>query len=81
MDIAMTDIPRASASLLPAVADHRGVLTTIPFEMPKVIVHERQVWHYRDADWDRLKEELRHEEEWGHLRRWHRTREHTSWPR
>ena len=58
LDIAITDISSASARVVASIADHKGVLATIPFSMPKVLSHHRQVWHYRDADWDRLRDEL-----------------------
>ena len=63
LDLAMTDIGEATASMVAAIADHRGVLVTIPFTMPKVAAHDRQIWHFRDADWVRLREQLA-EEDW-----------------
>ena len=36
LDIAMTDIPGASAEVTASIADHKGVLVVVPFAMPEV---------------------------------------------
>ena len=54
LDIALTDVADCSARPTSAVADHRGVLTTVKFKVPQVAVHTREAWSFRDADWERL---------------------------
>ena len=47
----MTD---SAASTLAAVADHRCVLTKVQFKVPETSTHQREIWHFKDADWVRL---------------------------
>ena len=37
-----------------AAADHKGVLTQVAFKIPGTATHQREVWHFRDADWERM---------------------------
>ena len=36
------------------MADHKGVLTQVAFKILKTATHQREVWHFGDADWDRI---------------------------
>ena len=59
LDLVLSTLPgQSSASVLPAIADHCAVLTKVDLPMPKVQVIEREVWDYKYADWDALREEL-----------------------
>ena len=49
----------ASASVVPAIADHKGVLVNVRLSIPKVHTIERSVWDYKKADWDGLNSALR----------------------
>ena len=49
----------AKVSVLASISDHRAVLCEAKLELPKCIEIEREVWNYRDADWQGLKEVLR----------------------
>lgn len=54
LDLVLTDVPDCSATPLAAVADHNGVLTKVNFKIPETASHEWEVWHFSDADWERL---------------------------
>ena len=58
LDLALCDVSRAVAKLLPKVADHCVVQVTMPCTLVEASEFERQVWHFDTADWDRLKYEL-----------------------
>ena len=36
------------------MADHKGVLTQVKFQIPETASHQRDVWHFREADWERM---------------------------
>ena len=50
----LTDVPDCKARPCAAVADHKGVLTQFKFKIPETASHEREVWHFGDADWERI---------------------------
>lgn len=66
LDLALTDIPEAKATVLPAIADHRVVQIQLDLTVPKTQAIRRQVWKYAEADWQRLREELE-ELDWNFL--------------
>ena len=70
LDIVLSDVSSAKARTTAAVADHKGVLTTVSFKIPETSTHDRQVWHFRDADWDRLNDAIL-EADWSGLENMH----------
>ena len=48
----------ARCKVLPRIADHKGLLCTVPLVLPKTVVHKRVVWQYSNADWEGLKRTL-----------------------
>ena len=36
------------------MADHKGVITQIMFQIPETATHQREVWHFTEADWKRI---------------------------
>ena len=54
LDLALSDIPGASAIALPKIADHSIVQVKTPLLVPEVESIEREVWKFAAADWDRL---------------------------
>ena len=58
LDLVCTDIPKARVSVLPKIADHKAVLTKLPF--PEVLEKsvKREVWILAEADWNALKGDL-----------------------
>lgn len=50
LDITLSDIPKAKARTVAAVADHRGVISSVKFAMPKTIHYIRTTWLFRSAD-------------------------------
>ena len=54
LDLVLTDVPDCSAKPCAAVVDHRGVLTQVNFQIPETATHQREVWHFGDADWERI---------------------------
>ena len=54
LDLVLTDVPDCTARPCAAVADHKGVLTQVTFKIPETATHQREVWHFREADWERM---------------------------
>ena len=54
LDLVFTDVTDSAASTLTAVADHRCVITKVKFKVPETSTHQREIWHFKDADWVRL---------------------------
>ena len=59
LDFVFTDVTDCTAKTVAAVADHRGVLTTVKFKVPETASHQREVWNFKEADWDRLSSEIK----------------------
>ena len=58
LDLAVTDIVGSSACVLPRIADHQAVLVKLPLPEMKEVSIAREVWRLKDADWNKLKEDL-----------------------
>ena len=59
LDLALSSLGCAvSASVVPAIADHNGVLVTVCLPTPRIHIIERSVWDYKTADWNALQEAL-----------------------
>ena len=58
LDLAITDIHKATASVLPCIADHNAILVKLP--LPEVLEKSftRTVWDLRKAEWKKLEQEL-----------------------
>ena len=58
LDLILTDIPSCSITVLPYIADHKGVLVKLP--LPEVLESSvaREVWLLTKADWSKLRKEL-----------------------
>ena len=67
LDLVLTDIQNTSIRILPYVADHKGVLATLPCMEILEMSFEREVWHLAAADWGALEKALR-ATEWRPLR-------------
>ena len=59
LDLFLTDHPHQTKTrVLPKIADHNTVLTTLTFQPIKEIPLQRTVWDFRNAQWDKLNESL-----------------------
>ena len=59
LDLVLTDCPHAiKTEVLPEISDHRLVLAQISMGVPVSRKITRNVWHWKSADWDGLKEAL-----------------------
>ena len=59
LDLVLTNLPeKSSTTLLPALVDHRGVLTTVTVPTPLETTVRRTVWLYKKASWKNLKKAL-----------------------
>ena len=58
LDLGITDIESASATVAAQIADHSSVIIKLNITLPRTLSHSRKVWTYRNAEWDSLKEEL-----------------------
>jgi hypothetical protein len=52
LDLLMTDIDDVKCKVLPAIADHKGILASLKLRVPRTEVIQRQVWTFGKADWD-----------------------------
>ena len=66
LDLVLTDVPDCTARPCAAVADHKGVLTQVTFKINETATHQREVWHFGDADWERIASNIK-ETSWGFL--------------
>jgi hypothetical protein len=67
LDLVLTDMPSAFATVGPKIRDHNFVLVDLGQKMPEVTNVERSVWDYAKADWDRLRDSLE-EVDWDFVR-------------
>ena len=58
MDLVCTDIAGVKARVVQGVSDHSMVETIVKFKMPAENVIKREVWAFRDADWEGVKAAL-----------------------
>ena len=58
LDLVFTDVPDCTAEPCTTVADHKGVLTHVKFKIPETATHEREVWHFSEADWVRMASDI-----------------------
>ena len=58
LDLAITDIPKSTATVLPLIAGHNVVLVKLP--LPEVLEKSftRTVWDLRKAEWSEIEHEL-----------------------
>ncbi len=66
LDLVLTDIPDAKATVLPRIADHELVQTVTRFTVPEQQTVEREVWQFAKADWERLRDSLS-ESDWSFI--------------
>lgn len=71
LDLVLSDMHSLKIEVLPPIADHRLVLTHMKMRVPEVETRRREVWSFRNADWDGLKQSLREIE-------WHRHAQETE---
>ena len=58
LDLLMTDIDDVKCKVLPAIADHSGILASLKLRVPKTETVQRLVWNYLAADWYGLRNKL-----------------------
>ena len=58
LDLVLTDVEGVSCKVLPMVADHKVVLSTLKLTMPKQQVVKREVWNLNQVDWNSLRTAL-----------------------
>ena len=66
LDLVLTDVPECTAKPGAAVADHKSVLTQVKFRIPETASHQREVLHFREADWEKMMSNIE-EEDWEFL--------------
>ena len=55
LDLVLSSLPFATkCSVTPCIADHNGVLTKIDVPVLTETTHQREVWVFKRADWDKL---------------------------
>ena len=52
-------MPGVTTKVVAKIADHQGIMITIPDALEIRILPHRHVWHYRDADWQAMEKDLR----------------------
>ena len=58
LDVALSDCPNTSATVLPELADHCLVQAKLHLKSPVTASFKRQVWMFENADWLKLGEDL-----------------------
>ena len=67
LDLVLSSVPEMKTEVLPLIADHKPVTATLMLSVPSHVVAGREVWRYRQADWERLRDML-DDTCWDHLR-------------
>ena len=55
LDLAFTDVDDVRCAVVNKIADHKGLMITLPLAVPRVATQSRLVWQFIDADWDGLR--------------------------
>ena len=58
LDLVLTDIESVKCKVLPKIADHNVVETSLKLSVPQQAPVKREVWDYRKADWEQLVDSL-----------------------
>ena len=58
LDLVLTNIPGATATVLPAVAYHKLLTAELTFKVPEQTTITRMVWEFAKADWDKMRDML-----------------------
>ena len=66
LDLVLSDLVGVKAEVLPAIADHKVVLVSVPIPVPTSLPCSRTVWTFAKADWERLDAMLA-EHDWSFL--------------
>ena len=68
LDLIVTSMPESSkATVVGSVSDHRAVFCATNIDVPQIVEVEREVWNFRDADWDGLRGALR-KRDWDYIK-------------
>ena len=68
LDLVLTTMPDiCRTTVLASLTDHRAVLCEVQLKAPEIVESTREVWNFRDADWNGLKSALR-SQSWEFLR-------------
>ena len=59
LDLVLTDIPSCPTQVMPYIADHKGVMSTLPFPEVLETTVVREMWMLNEANWNSLKYELK----------------------
>ena len=54
LDLVLTDLDDVKAKVTPGVSDHEIVTASLKLSVPDSEIVERQVWQFRDADWEKM---------------------------
>ena len=65
LDLVISDV-KTSAKVLCRIADHGLILATLNLQLPRDVIHTREVWRFADADWEGMDEALGRQD-WSHL--------------
>ena len=66
LDLVLTDSADVLCRVLPKLADHSVVETTLVLEFSDTTAVQREVWDFAKADWDKL-DDLLENTDWGFL--------------
>ena len=58
LDLVLSDIPDVKTNVLPKIADHAIVESVLNLPVPEQVVVQREVWHFKNADWVKLRADL-----------------------
>ena len=58
LDLAICDLTKAKATVLPKIADHKAVRIDVPIAVITEVGIKRLVWNLKSADWPGLQKEL-----------------------
>ena len=58
LDLLLSDLEDTKCKVVSNIADHKGLLVSLPCKVPRTAFVTREVWQFAEADWDGLKEAI-----------------------
>ena len=55
LDLLLSDIDNCKAMIADPIADHRAILAFVKLPMPREIIVQRDVWHFKQARWQNMR--------------------------
>lgn len=58
LDLVLSNLSEVKVDVIEKISDHRAVLAKFTFSLPQTSTQKRFLWYFRQADWQRLQENI-----------------------